>query len=228
MSISQQNGPLPASKPLSLPQRLFLLSLRPGKAKLDDDSAAVRGSLLSAAALAELCITGLLRDNDGKAERTNAAVTAPLDPFLAQVLDDVPADRPRRWFDVLEKRWFEAEEVVRDQLVAAGVIAIEHRRILGPIGTKRFHVTDPATAETLRARVRDAVRQEPGPEPVAIGDAVLAVLAVDGNVSTVFGWADLRGHKPAVRALTARIDGDLPGLRSALSGSLALRRTPSS
>lgn len=225
--MSQETSSSAAMATLPLPQRLFLLSLRLEKAKLEDDSAAVRGSLLSAAAVAELCITGWLRDRDGKAERTNAT-TATLDPFLAQMLGAVPADRPRRWFDVLESGWLEAEETVRDQLVEAGAIAIEHRRILGPIGTKRIHVADPGAVETLRARVRDAVQRDPGSAPTPIGEAVLAALAIDGNVSTVFRWRDLRGRRPAVRALTGRVDRDLPGLRSALSGSLALRGTASS
>src|SRR5687767_10605695 len=111
---------------LPLPHQLFLLSHQPGKGRLDNDSEAVRGSLLRGAAVAELCLAGRLRNRDGKAERTNAMVTTPLDPFLAEVLGDIPPDRPRPWFDLLEQRWPKAEEAVQDQLVAAGAITVEH------------------------------------------------------------------------------------------------------
>ncbi|GAB2608414.1 hypothetical protein Aab01nite_61090 [Paractinoplanes abujensis] len=206
---------------LPLPHQLFLLSHQPAKGRLDDDSAAVRGSLLSGAAVAELSLAGLVRDRGGKAERTGAAVPAALDGFLAAVLGDVPPDRPRRWFDVLEQRWAAAEQTVREQLVAAGLVTAEQHRILGLMRTERIDVTDPAAAEALRSRVRGTVDDPAG---AAIGDAVLAVLAYDGNVSSVFGWRDRWGRKPAVRALNDRVDAALPGLRKALFQSIALRR----
>ncbi|MBL7253505.1 GOLPH3/VPS74 family protein [Paractinoplanes lichenicola] len=205
---------------LPLPHQLFLVSHQPEKGRLDDDSAAVRGSLLRGAAVAELCLAGLLRDRGGKAERADAAVPASLDPFLARVLGDVPPGRARGWFDVLEQRWPTAEESVRGLLVAAGLVTVERRRVLGLVPTERIGVTDPGAVDDLRGRVRGAVLGEPGP----IGEAVLAALAMDGNVSTVFGWRDLWGHKPAVRALNDRVDRELPGLRKALFASIALRR----
>ncbi|MCO8273874.1 GPP34 family phosphoprotein [Actinoplanes sp. TRM 88003] len=196
---------------------MFLLSHDPAKGRLDDDSHAVRGSLLCGAAVADLCLSGWLRDRDGRAERTDQPATAPPDPFLARVLGDV--DRPRRWFDLLERQWLSAEEAVEEQLVAAGVITVERRRVLGLIPVKQIGVADPGSVRALRERVRDAAKQE-----APIGPSVLAALAVDGNVSTVFGWRDLRGHKSGVRALNDRVDGALPGLRSALIQSIALRR----
>jgi hypothetical protein len=50
------------------------------------------------------------------------------------------------------------------------------------------------------------------------------VLAIDGNVSTLFRWRVLRQHRGAVRALTQRIDRELPGLRRALEASMAVGR----
>lgn len=218
-------SPRPAVDALPLSHRLFLLSHRPANGRLDDDSAAVRGSLLAGAAAADLCLTGWLRDRNGRAERTGATPATRLDPFLAQMLGDVPPDRSRRWFDVLERGWPRAEEVVRDHLAAAGLITVGSHRVLGLVRTDRIGVPDPGPVHALRDRVREAARGTAGPAPARIEEAVLAVLAIDGDVSTVFGWRDLWGHKPAVRALKDRIGRDLPGLRSAWTDSIALRRT---
>jgi hypothetical protein len=209
---------------LPLPHQLFLLSHRPGKDRLDDDSEPVRGSLLSAAAVAELCIAGLLRDRDGRAGRTNAATPVSLDPFLAKVLGDVPPDRPRRWFEVLERRWGSAESDVRDHLAAAGFVTVEHRQVLGPFRTKRISVAEPGQVQALRDRIRDVAGTGSGAAVVPIGDAVLVTLAVDGLVGTVFRWRELRTHRATIGALADRVDREMPGLRKALSYSIAARR----
>ncbi|MFI0468709.1 GPP34 family phosphoprotein [Saccharopolyspora sp. 5N102] len=96
-----------------LPHRMYLLCYDAGKGRLDPNSCLVRGQLMRAAAAADLAIGGLLRDRDGKAERTPAAATAPGDAFLAEVLDYVPADGSRRWSNVVDRRWHTAEEAVR-------------------------------------------------------------------------------------------------------------------
>ncbi|MFE9914708.1 GPP34 family phosphoprotein [Micromonospora sp. NPDC005553] len=223
MPTSHQSGSRPTVDDLPMPHQFFLLSLQAEKGRLDDDSEPVRGSLLSAAALAELCIAGLVHSRDGKAERTNAGTPTALDPFLAEVLGDVPPRRPRSWFEVLESRWNRAEGAVRDQLVEAGHIAIEHRQILGPIRRTRIVATDPPQVEALRERVRDAVRA--GSEPASGHQAaVLATLAVDGLVGTMFRWRDRRTHKHAIRALAGRMDQEMPGLRKGLTYSIAARR----
>jgi hypothetical protein len=209
---------------LPLPHQLFLLSHQPGKDRLDADSEPVRGSLLSAAAVAELRIAGLLRDRDGKAERTNATPPVPLDPFLAKVFGDVPPDRPRSWFELLEHRWDRAEGDVRDHLAAAGFVTIEHRQVFGPFRTKRVRVLDLHQVQALRDRIRDAAGTGTGAAAVPIGEAVLATLAVDGLVGTVFRWRELRTHRPTIRALADRIDREMPGLRKALFFSIAARR----
>ncbi|AGZ46687.1 GOLPH3/VPS74 family protein [Actinoplanes friuliensis] len=212
----------PTVDALPLPHQLFLLSLNPEKARLDDDSEPVRGSLLSAAAVAELCIAGLLHDRDGKAERTNTPAPPTLDPFLVEVLGDVPPSRSPSWFKVLESRWAKAEGAVRDHLAAAGHITIERRQVFGPIRRKALVAADPAQVKALRNRVRDAVRSDSG--SVSLEEATLATLAVDGLVGTMFRWREMRTHKRAIRALADRVDQELPGLRKALSYAIALRR----
>ena len=214
----------PPVNALLLPHQFFLLSLHPEKGRLDADSEPVRGSLLSAAAVAELRIGGLVHDRDGKAERTNTTTPAALDPFLAEVLGDVPATGSRSWFEVLESRWGKAEAAVRDHLVSLGHITIEHRQILGPIRREKIVAADPDRVRALRDRVRDAARGGSEAASVPLDEAVLATLAVDGLVGTMFRWRELITHKRGIRALAERIDREMPGLRKALSYSIALRR----
>ncbi|MBU2668143.1 GPP34 family phosphoprotein [Actinoplanes bogorensis] len=206
---------------MSLPESLFLLSLRPDKGRLDDDSAAVRGSLLRSAALAELRLRGLLRDHDGHPERTDAAPAQPLEPFLTEVLDDVRPDRRHGWFELVHNRSDKAEATVRDQLAANRTIIVETHRVLGLLPTQRLTLTDPTPVEALRDRVRRALHQD-----APIEDALLAVLAADGNVSTVYRWRDLRGQSSALRALRQRIDRELTGLRPATEAAIAVQRSP--
>lgn len=214
----------PTADALPLPHQFLLLSVQPGKGRLDADSEPVRGSLLSAAAVAELCIGGLLHDRDGKAERTDTTPPATLDPFLAEVLGDVPASGSRSWFEVLESRWEKAEGAVRDHLVGMGHITIEHRQILGPIRQKKIVVADPGRVQALRERVRDAALGGAESASVPVREAVLTTLAVDGLVGTMFRWRELTRHKRGIRALADRIDREMPGLRKAVSYSIAVRR----
>ncbi|MFI5933861.1 GPP34 family phosphoprotein [Actinoplanes sp. NPDC051494] len=215
---------IPTVDALLLPHQLFLLSLEVEKGRLDQDSEPVRGSLLAAAVVAELRITGLLHDRGGKAERTDATPPATLDPFLAQVFGDVPPSRPRSWFEVLESRWGKAEGAVRDYLADAGHIRIEQRQIFGPLRRTEIVAIDAARIQALRDRVRDAVRSDSEPASVPLSELALAILAVDGLVGTLFRWRELSAHKSAIRALADRMDQELPGLRKALSYAIAVRR----
>ncbi|MEQ3553646.1 hypothetical protein WIS52_24505 [Pseudonocardia nematodicida] len=63
---------------------------------------------------------------------------------------------------------------------------------------------------------------------VPLADATPAALAMDGHVATVFWRRELRAHEAAARAVSDRVDRELPGLRKALAWSIAARRTPGS
>jgi hypothetical protein len=208
--------------PAALPQRMYLLCYDLAADELGDDTALVRGQLLRAAAVADLRLAGLLHDRDGQAVRGPGR---PEDPFLAEVLDAAPADRPGRWFDVVDARWWAAEESVRDHLAAFGVIRVSRRRWLGMFPYRHVTPSDRDQVRALRARVRDVVLGDP--DAAALADAVLASIAVDG-ASSLFHDRELRGHRAAVRALGRRVDAALPGLRSALIWSIAARRTAAS
>ncbi|UMO99304.1 GPP34 family phosphoprotein [Amycolatopsis sp. EV170708-02-1] len=211
----------------SLPQRMYLLGYDTEKSRLDPASAVVRGSLLRAAAVAELILAGLLIDRDGKAERTAAAGLAPGDPFLAKVLEDAPGAKPRRWLTVVDRDWHKAEDVVRDQLATAGTITVGRHRALGIFPVRDITLADPPQADALRERVRDVVLSGRDPAAVPIEDAVLAVLSAEGDVHTVFSAKENRAHRSAIKALAARFDTTLPGLRKAVQYSVAARRSVS-
>lgn len=209
----------------SLPQRMYLLGYDTEKNRLDPTSALVRGTLLRAAAVAELVIAGLLADRDGKAARTAAAGLTPGDLFLAKVLEDAPEDKPRRWFALIDRDWHKAENLVRDQLAASGTIRVGKRRALGIFPVHDITLTEPHQARALREPIRDVVLSGEDPAAVPIENAVLAMLSYEGDVRTVFTSKENRANRKAVKALAAHVDTVLPGLRKAVRYSVAARRS---
>ncbi|MHC1558888.1 GOLPH3/VPS74 family protein [Actinomycetospora sp. C-140] len=207
------------------PRQMYLLCYDTGKGRLEAASVLVRGPLLRAAAIADLVHRGLLRDRDGRAARTSAGT--PDDPFLAAVLDSVPADRPRRWFGVVDDHWWTAEHAVRDALAADGTATLARRRRLGLFPTTDVAVSDPGEVHALRARVRGAVLGEHDPAAVPIEDALLATLAADGHVALAFGLREQHRHRATFSVLAERVDAAFPGLRAATQWSVAARRASS-
>ena len=209
----------------SLAHRMFLLSYDVDKGKLDAASVLVRGSLLRAAAVVELVRRDLLRDSGGKAERTPAAAFPPDDAFLADVLGAVREDRPRRWSTLIDTGFQHAEGAVRDQLAATGVITAERRRALGLFPVHDITAADPGQVRELQARVRDVVLGGRAPAAHEPDDVVLAAFALEGDVRTAFTGKERRAHRDAAKAAAAHVDERFPGLRKALTLSIAARRT---
>ena len=207
----------------SLPQQMYLLCYDPDKGKIELASAGTRDVLLRAAAAGQMTIGGLLRDHNGKAERTTAAATTSEDPFLAEVLGDVPGDRPRRWFTVVYPGRYTAEATIRGQLAEAGAITDDSDRVLRLIPVHHITLADPQHLHILQDRIGKAVLGGQDPASLSIEDAVLAVLAVEGGVSTLFGLKDRFTHRDTIRELSAHVDSQLPGLRKAVT--LAVART---
>ncbi|WP_026197468.1 GOLPH3/VPS74 family protein [Sciscionella marina] len=212
---------------LTLPQRLYLLCFDPGRNKLDTASVLVRGSLLRAAAVAELRTRGLLGDRDGKAVRETSAAQ-PSDPFLAGVLDHVSPHKPCRWFTLLERDWYKAEKIVREQLEAKRLVAGNRVRRLGILPGREVGLADPGQVTTLRENTRNTVLLGGDPAAAPVDAAVLAVFATDGDVRSVFTTQERREHKQAIKALGARVEDALPGLRKALGYAIAARRMSAS
>lgn len=198
----------------TLPQRLYLLTYDIDKNRFDPVSAAYRGQLLCAAALAELTIGGLLRDHEGKAARTTAR--PPDDPFLADVLADVSPDKPSHWITAVYLRMSEAEEVVREQLAANGAITVERGRALGVFPTRTVRLNHPEHVRPLREQTRDAVLADRDAATVPIEDAAMIAIAAEGDIWTVLTPKERGQHRPALTALQERFDTAIPGLRNAI------------
>ncbi|GAB3494701.1 GOLPH3/VPS74 family protein [Nocardiopsis coralliicola] len=207
----------------TLPQRLYLLNFDLEKNKPDSNTALVRGNLMRGAAVAHLVLAGLLRDADGKAARTGGA--APDDPFLAEVLDAVPPDEPRRWFWVVDHHWHKAEAAVRDGLEERGAVRVDRGRALGIFPTARPSLTDPGPVAGLRDTVREAAFA--GRDPAGIPDdvAVLAALAADGDVCCTIARKERRAHKSEIALVHDHVDTLMPGVRKATGLSMTARRT---
>ncbi|MFW5417709.1 GPP34 family phosphoprotein [Nocardiopsis sp. CNT-189] len=208
---------------LTLPERLYLLSYDLDRNRLDPVSAACRDHLLTAAALAELIIGGRLHDRDGRAVGGGAG--APDDPFLAEVLAGVVRDRPLRWVGAVMSRMAEAERAVRGRLAEDGAITVERGRVLGVFRTTEVAPRDPGRLRRMRERTRRAVLAEHGGAAVPVEDAVLAVLAVEGDVWTLIAPKERREHRKALRALRDRFDAEFPGLRRAVRMAVAHSRS---
>ncbi|MBK1789390.1 GOLPH3/VPS74 family protein [Prauserella cavernicola] len=206
----------------TLPQQLYLLSYDLDKDKLDPNPVLVRGQLLRAAAVAELTIHGWLSDEDGKAVR-DAALPPPGDAFLAEVLDNTTAGKPRSWFKIVDHRWDKAETAVRDQLAERGTITVKSRA-LGFLLGEPVVLEDRERVRALRESVRTAALLGREPADVPVADAALAMLAVEGDVRSLVTPSERRERKRELRALTDHLETVLPGLRKAIIQSIAARR----
>ncbi|MFD6096508.1 GPP34 family phosphoprotein [Nocardiopsis flavescens] len=204
---------------LTLPQWLYLLSYDTDRNRFDPVSSAYRGSLLRAAALAELAHGGWLRVEGGRAARN--AARPPGDRFLADVLEDLSPRRPTHWVTAVSDWHLRAERAVSGQLVANGTASVDRGRVLGVFPTRRYTFRDTGRIRLERHRTRDAVLLGGPAEAVPFGDMALAVIGIEGDVETVLTARERRGHRDAVKALQRRFDAELPGLREAVLTAVA-------
>lgn len=210
---------------MTLPQRLYLLGYDLDRHRLDPVGTAHRGQLLSAAALTDLVVSGLLRAREGTVERTVDS-SVPDDPFLAAILKTVPPTRSRHWITSLYPEMSRAEDLVRAELVAAGIVSVGQRRLLGLIPVRTIALDRPEQAVRLRERTRDAAMGGQDPNRVPLEDMTLAVLAVEGDVDTVFTARDRWDHRRSLTALGERFDTTFPGLRIAIGTAVRATKGP--
>ncbi|MFJ2174404.1 GPP34 family phosphoprotein [Streptomyces sp. NPDC087851] len=203
--------------PQTLPQQLYLLCYTVDKGKFQLDNLQGRGQLLRAGALTELARDGLLGATGGKVVRKTAK--APDDPFTAAVWRDLPDSRPKGWLQFVHNKAHTAETPVRDQLAATGEITVSRGKVMGLIPADRVTVTRPENVRALQTRVRDTVLKGVDPASVPLEELAMAVFAVELEVSCVWSGGELRTHKQAFKALAARYDEIVPGLRKALRDS---------
>jgi len=205
----------------TLPQRLYLLSYDTDKNRLDPVSTSYRGHLLRAAALTQLILSGRLRAHAGKAERDSAHT--PQDPFLAHVLGSLSPQEPSHWVNAVPDWQWQAEDAVREQLVADGWLSVGRGRSLGVFPTRTITLNDPEQVRRLRESTRDAVlsgRVETAP----IEDVALAALAADGDVWTLFTPRERHAHRADFKAVHDRFGAEVPGMRNAVLAAVVNRR----
>lgn len=208
---------------LTLPQRLYLLCYTVEKEKFEAANLQGRGQLVRAGALAELTFDGLLTTQGKKVVRRPAK--EPADRFLAEVWRDVPAEKPKNWLQYVHNKSTTAEEPVRDQLAAAGVITNRAKRSLfSPIASHQVTVHDPRQVLALRETARKAVLDGSDPAAVPADELAMAVLPVECETVSVFTGKEMKEHKRTLKEFAERFDVLVPGLRAALRDSFLVVR----
>ncbi|NJQ02005.1 GOLPH3/VPS74 family protein [Streptomyces zingiberis] len=207
--------------PTTLAQKLYLLCYTVKKEKFQLDNIQGRGQLLRAGAMTELARDGLLDATGGKVRRLPGA--PPEDPFTAAVWYDLPEDKPKGWLKFLHDKAHKAETPVRDQLLAAGDVAVAREKKFGVVPFDRVTVVHPDLVHALQDRVRASVVGGAPAEDLT-DELAMAVLAVELELTSVWSKEDRRTHKSGLTAHAARFDAFVPGLRKALRDSYLASR----
>lgn len=208
--------------PQTLPQSLYLLCYTVDQGKFQIDNLQGRGQLLRAGALTELARDGLLDATGGKVMRRPGK--APDDTFVVTVWSDLPENKPKGWLQFVHNKAHTAETPVRDQLAAAGEVTLSRGKLMGLIPADRVTVAHPEEVRALQQRVRDTVLGGADPASIPLEDLAMAVFAAGLEVTCVWSRGDRRTHKQALKALAARFDEIVPGLRKALRDSFLSSR----
>jgi hypothetical protein len=210
----------------TLPAKIYLLAC-------DVDRHRLRGSNLGVvvrgALLAELNLRGCLADSDdggGTVRVSGSRRTG--DPLLDDMLRRMSEDRPRSWRGWLRRGGRQTLTAVREQLVSAGVIRAEPRRILGIFPTTRITVTDPAQVTALRAAVRDAATGTGAVSRVSTEDAALVALVAVGELRSVLSRHECRVHADRITEFTERAGSAIPALRRVIRQVKAARAAAAS
>lgn len=203
-----------ASRPTSLPARIYLLAYDLDRRKLAANELPV---LLRGAVLADLNLRGCLTAAGRSVEASATERTG--DSVLDAVLRDVSERGPHGWRYWLRRNARQTVRDVQQQLVSAGTITVEHGRVLF-FPTTRITVCDPAEVTALRESVRDAVR---GDGSVSPQDATLVALVAVGELGTVLSRKDRRTHSKRIKELTEQGSAAVPALAKVLSQIKAAR-----
>ncbi|MBY8885198.1 GPP34 family phosphoprotein [Streptomyces sp. PTM05] len=204
--------------PDTLPERLYLLAMRPGHAV--PAQAADLGVILRAAALTDLHLRGLLVDEGGRPAATGS-VPASLSPLLADPLDAIAKAAPRPW-----RRWVETGHhglagTVRARLVEDGRLDLAERRVLGLFPLRVPTPTDPDLPDALRAGLLAALEGTGG--AVEPEQAAVVALAAVSRLRTVLPYRLRREHRARLEELTAAAGPVPQALRRVLRTRRAAR-----
>ncbi|MEV0264271.1 GPP34 family phosphoprotein [Streptomyces sp. NPDC050617] len=164
-------------------------------------------------------------DDDAATTADSFLAEPPSDPFLAEALREVAADKPRHWIAFLLRDAHTAEAAVREQLGDTGVITVRQGRALGVLPTRKVTVNTPEEVRVLREKARNAVLLGPDPATVPVDETAMAVLAAEGEIESVFTLTERWKHRKAFAALGDQFDAVVPGLRQALRAAVASSRS---
>jgi hypothetical protein len=182
--------------PDSLPQRVFVLAYNPDKGRVGFDTNL--GTMLRAAALADLYLTGHLTDDRGRAA---IAVQHPChDRVLGAVLEEIAGSKPRRWQSWVGHHQRATRNAVRQQLSDEGWVRLEPRRILGLFPTTKVSIRDPRVRTELLGRVNAALTTPI--DRVDPADAALVAIIAAGGLTLVLDRNIRRANKRRIEHLT--------------------------
>ncbi len=202
--------------PATLPAKLYLLAWDPDRQRLSNRDNL--GYLLRGAILADLSLRGCVRDEDGNVRASGTKRTG--DRVLDDMLREIGADRPRGWGARVRRRAGATLVAVEDQLVAAGVVAVDVRRVLGLFPRRRATVTEPAA---LRASVREVALGDRPVSSVSDADAALVALVATADLRTVLSRRERKDNAERVAACTERGGKAAPALHKVLRSVRAAR-----
>jgi hypothetical protein len=197
------------SLPDSLPAQLYLLAVDQRRQRLTGQT--LIGYLLMAAALSDLQLRDLVRDDDGKVATTGRPRTG--DPLLDGVLDDIAASRPLPWGRWVRRRLRGIRDTVAGQLQQRGHVELEAGRRFGIFPTTRVTVRDPAAVDRLRGRLTHIVEGAKA-DP---REGALVVLAAAGELPTVFSGRQRRANRKRIKELSEFAGPAGPALRKVIN-----------
>jgi hypothetical protein len=201
--------------PDSLPQRVFLLAYNPARGRLAIDSNL--GSMLRAAALADLYLTGHLTDERGRAA---IEVRHPChDSVLSALLDEIAGSRPRTWQSWVGRGCRAARSAVRQQLGDGGWVRLEPRKILGLFPTIRVTIRDPRVRKELLERVNSTLRKPIN--RIDPADAALVAIVAAGDLTLVLDRKTRRAYKRRIKELIDVSAPIAPALRKSVQAAAA-------
>jgi hypothetical protein len=201
--------------PDSLPAKLFVLSCEPTSGRLKGRSQL--GRLLRAAALVDLQLTGRLVDDEGRAKVTTKS--APVDPVLAAVLEDIKASSPKKWRHWVDRRRGPIVREVRDELEKGRLIKVERRRRFLVFPVERITVRQPLMRRQLLQAATDTLRPARLVTRIDLRDAALVVLAATADLRIVVSKDQRQHHKDRLAQLAVRIGPVVPALKKAIQAA---------
>ena len=208
--------------PTSLHGRLYLLAYDRERRRFVIENREYFEFALRAAMLTDLYLSGHLEDRRGRPYPTSDV--EPLDdPLLRAMLDRLGSDGRKDWAEVIADRRTGTTRLVRDQLEATGGLAVE-RRVLGMSSSPRLTGYEEASLRYLSDQVSQAVHNAIDGLPAAPRPLAAGLLAVVGQMPTVFTRAEWSRHRQRLRELTFAAIEPIEGLHWAIDRYLESKR----